>query len=201
MSALLSRRCSTWRSSEFQSTWATTVNVDIFVVGAGPSGLAAGIASARNRRRTVCVLERNTQSGCKFLLSGSGQCNVTHGGQIADFLNHYGGTKKARFVKPALFSFDNIALMRFFEQRGVQFLERENGKIFPKSLKSEDLLNILVAEFKRQCGIIQTETVVENIAKIDTGFLLTTNRGKFRAEKLILATGGQSYPSTGSRGD
>jgi predicted Rossmann fold flavoprotein len=177
------------------------VNVDVFVVGAGPSGLAAGIASARNRRGTVCVLERNTESGCKFLLSGSGQCNVTHSGQIADFLNHYGNTKKARFVKPALLSFDNIALTHFFEQRGVPFLKREDGKIFPKSLKSKDLLNILVAELKEQGGILQTETVVKNVAKINTGFLLTTNRGEFCAEKLILATGGQSYPSTGSQGD
>jgi predicted Rossmann fold flavoprotein len=177
------------------------VSVEVFVVGAGPSGLAAGIASAGNGCGAVCVLERNTESGRKFLLSGSGQCNVTHGGDIADFPNHYGGTKKARFVKPALLSFDNIDLIRFFEQRGVPFLEREDGKIFPRSLKSADLLNILVAEFKEQGGILQTETVVKNIVKTGSGFLLTTNRGEFCAEKLILATGGQSYPSTGSQGD
>jgi predicted Rossmann fold flavoprotein len=177
------------------------VKVDILVVGAGPSGLAAGIASARGGRGTVWVLERNTESGRKFLFSGSGQCNVTHGGQIADFLNHYGNIKKARFVKPALLSFDNNDLIHFFEQHGVPFLKREDGKIFPKSLKSKDLLNILVAELKEQGGILQTETVVKNVAKINTGFLLTTNRGEFCAKKLILATGGQSFPVTGSQGD
>ncbi|MDR0337913.1 MAG: aminoacetone oxidase family FAD-binding enzyme, partial [Planctomycetaceae bacterium] len=177
------------------------MNIDILVIGAGASGLAAGIASAKHSRETVCVVERNTEPGRKFLLSGSGQCNVTHTGQIADFLNHYGDTKKARFVKPALFSFDNIAVMRFFEQQGISFLKREDGKIFPKSLKSNDLLNIFVSEFRRYGGILQTETVVKNVSKNDAGFLLTTNRGEFRAKKVILATGGQSYPSTGSQGD
>ncbi|MDR0705022.1 MAG: NAD(P)/FAD-dependent oxidoreductase [Planctomycetaceae bacterium] len=177
------------------------MNVDVLIVGAGTSGLVAGIASAKNYRGTVCVLERNPEPGCKFLLSGSGQCNVTHGGSITDFLNHYGDTKKARFVQPALLAFDNIAVTEFFEQRGVPILEREDGKIFPKSLKSEDLLKVLVAELRKQGGILQTETVVENITKTDNGFLLATNRGEFCTKKLILATGGQSYPSTGSRGD
>lgn len=177
------------------------MNVEVLIVGAGTSGLAAGIASARNIRGTVCVLERNPESGRKFLLSGSGQCNITHGGVIADFLNHYGDTKKARFVKPALWAFDNIAVTTFFEQRGVPVLEREDGKIFPQSLKSEDLLKVLVAELKGQGCLLQTETVVENITKTDAGFLLSTNRGEFCTKRLILATGGQSYPSTGSRGD
>jgi predicted Rossmann fold flavoprotein len=177
------------------------VNGGVCIIGAGTSGLAAGIASTKYLRGTVCIFERNAESGRKFLLSGSGQCNVTHAGPIADFLNHYGGTKKVRFVKPALFAFDNIAVMRFFEQRGVSFLKREDGKIFPKSLKSQDLLNVLITEFRGQGGILQTETVVKNVSKVDAGFLLATNRGEFRAKKLILATGGQSYPSTGSQGD
>jgi predicted Rossmann fold flavoprotein len=177
------------------------VNGDVFIIGAGPSGLAAGIASTKYLRGTVCIFERNVEPGRKFLLSGSGQCNVTHAGEIADFPNRYGSIKQARFVKPALFAFDNIAVMRFFEQHGVSFLEREDGKIFPKSLKSEDLLNVLITEFQGQGGLLQTETVVKNVSKIDTGFLLATNRGEFRAKKLILATGGQSYPSTGSQGD
>ncbi|MDR1963251.1 MAG: aminoacetone oxidase family FAD-binding enzyme [Planctomycetaceae bacterium] len=174
---------------------------DIIVVGAGPAGLAAGIASAKKGRETVCVLERNAVPGRKFLISGSGQCNVTHTGSVAEFLTHYGGAKKARFVQPALLFFDPIAVMRFFEQRGVPLLKREDGKIFPKSLKSGDLLNVLVAELKGRGGKLQTETVVKNVMKTESGFLLSTNRGDFRTKKLILATGGQSYPATGSQGD
>ncbi|MDR0608856.1 MAG: NAD(P)/FAD-dependent oxidoreductase [Planctomycetaceae bacterium] len=177
------------------------MNVDVLIVGAGTSGLAAGIASAKNGCGTVCVLERNPEPGRKFLLSGSGQCNITHSGSIADFLNHYGDTKKARFVQPALWAFDNIAVTHFFERRGVPILQREDGKIFPKSLKSEELLKILVAELNDQGGLLQTETVVENITKTNAGFLLAANHGEFHTKKLILATGGQSYPSTGSRGD
>ncbi|MDR1492220.1 MAG: aminoacetone oxidase family FAD-binding enzyme [Planctomycetaceae bacterium] len=166
------------------------------VIGAGPAGLAAGIAAQRN----VCVLERRSVPGRKLLLSGSGQCNVTHGGTIANFLARYGNEKKSRFVKPALFAFDNQAVCRFFAQRGVPLAEREDGKIFPQSLNSRDILNVLLTELEKRGGILQTETQVEFVKKVNKRFVVQTNRGTIDAAKLILATGGRSYPATGSDG-
>lgn len=178
------------------------------IVGAGPAGLSAGIAALRARPGSeVRILERNARPGVKLLLSGSGQCNVTHAGTVGDFLAHYGGVKKARFVKPALTAFDNEAVKRFFERLGVPLWEREDGKVFPRSLKSRDLLNALVREFENRGGVLQTGAVVDSVHRTENGFLLQGNSGsepresRWTAEILVLATGGASYPATGSRGD
>lgn len=178
------------------------------IVGAGPAGLSAGIAALRARPGSeVRILERNARPGVKLLLSGSGQCNVTHAGTVEDFLAHYGGVKKARFVKPVLTAFDNEAVKRFFERLGVPLSEREDGKIFPRSLKSRDLLDALVREFENRGGMLQTGAVVESVHRTGEGFLLKGNSGsesqgsRWTAEILVLAAGGASYPATGSRGD
>lgn len=107
----------------------------MLVIGAGPAGLACGIAAAR-RGEKVAVLEKNSRPGLKLRLAGSGQCNLTHGGSSDDFLNHYGGVKKSRFVKPALLAFPNTETVRFFERNGVPLVEREDGKVFPAPCKA-----------------------------------------------------------------
>lgn len=175
---------------------------DILVVGAGPAGLAAGIAAASGG--SVYVLERNSEPGRKLLLSGSGQCNFTHAGSIAGFLSHYGTAEngsKARFVKPALFSFSNTDAVQFFTRKDIAVLTRKDGKVFPESLSSKDILDALLDELKRQGGILKTEAAVVDIQKTDTGFSTETCQGMFTSRKLIIAVGGCSYPLTGSRGD
>lgn len=197
---------------------------DVLIVGAGPAGLAAGIAAGsigvgigkrlvtstkkagkESEERSVCILERNSTPGRKFRLSGSGQCNVTHGGAVEDFPEHYGdckkGGQKSRFVKPAIFSFDNRETVRFFDRHGVRMLERKDGKIFPRSLKSEDLLDVLVTELEEQGGKIRTNTTVKTVSYHDGLFHVETDRELFVAKSLILAAGGCSYPGTGSKGD
>ncbi len=182
--------------------------VHTLIVGAGPAGIAAGIFALRaDPERRVHILERNSQPGRKFLLSGSGQCNVTHGGPIGDFSTHYGDVKKARFVQPALTAFDNGAVMQFFEELGVPLWEREDGKIFPRSLRSRDLLNAMLRDFSQRGGRIETGISVGNVFRTKFEFRIEgesepdrTNATWF-SETLILATGGASYPATGSRGD
>jgi predicted Rossmann fold flavoprotein len=173
---------------------------DVLIIGAGPAGLAAGIAWAKTNR-SVCILERNSNAGKKLLLSGSGQCNVTHRGTAEEFLQHYGSSAKGNFVKPCYLAFDNAALKQFFAERGVPLLEREDGKVFPKSLNAEDLLNVLLKEFKKSGGTLQTETLVRHVRKTPDGFEAETDGGRFRSQKLVIAAGGQSYPATGSQGD
>jgi predicted Rossmann fold flavoprotein len=177
----------------------------MLIIGAGPAGLACGIAAARCGKQTV-VLEKNNRPGVKLRLTGSGQCNLTHGGSIDKFLDHYGtitkGTvKQSRFVKPALFAFPNTETVRFFEQRGVPLFEREDGKIFPRSLQSDDILRALVAELETNGGVLRTDIKIHTVRRTDDGFCVETNQGMFSSNQLAIATGGMSYPKTGSTGD
>ena len=109
----------------------------IIIIGAGPAGMAAAIAAAKNHDNDVVVLEKNDIPGKKLLVSGSGRCNVTNGINIEEFLSRYGG--RDRFVKPALLSFTNRDLMHFFNSRRVPMTTMENGKVFPRTERSRDV--------------------------------------------------------------
>jgi len=172
----------------------------MLILGAGPAGLACGIAAA-TRGEQVVVLEKNDRPGIKLRLSGSGQCNLTHGGPIDQFLNRYGDTKQSRFVKPALFAFSNIDTVRFFEQHGVSLFEREDGKVFPRSLQSGDVLRALTDALQANGGNLRTGVAIHAVQRIEGGFLVETNQGNFSSNQLAIATGGMSYPKTGSTGD
>ncbi|MDR2344591.1 MAG: aminoacetone oxidase family FAD-binding enzyme [Planctomycetaceae bacterium] len=164
------------------------------IIGGGVAGLCAAVFGGNK----ICVIERNNETGKKLLLSGSGQCNITHGGKMSDFLNNYGDNKKSHFVKPALFAFDNIAVTNFFIKQGIQIYHREDGKIFPQSMRSYDVREVLTKSIKEK---IITNTTVINVTKNTQGFVIETESSAFTASKLLLATGGCSYPSTGSNGD
>ena len=172
----------------------------MLILGAGPAGLVCGIAAASCGEQVV-VLEKNDRPGVKLRLSGSGQCNLTHGGPIERFLNRYGDTKKSRFVKPALFAFTNTDTVRFFEQHGVPLFEREDGKVFPRSLQSSDILRVLTETLQANSGDLRTGVAIHTIRRTDDGFLVETNQGNFASKRLAIATGGMSYPKTGSTGD
>ena len=172
----------------------------MLILGAGQAGLACGIAAARCGEQ-VDILEKNSQPGVKLRRAGSGQCNLTHGGPIDDFLNHYGNTKQSRFVKPALFAFPNSETVRFFEQYGVPLFEREDGKVFPRSLYSGDILRTLLEQLETNGGHLHTDIEIQTVRRTGDGFCVDTNRGTFSSNRLTIATGGMSYPQTGSTGD
>jgi len=172
----------------------------MLILGAGPAGLACGIMSALCGERSI-VLEKNDRPGLKLRLSGSGQCNLTHGGAIGDFLNHYGSKTQSRFVKPALFAFPNGEIIRFFEQHGVPLVERDDGKIFPRSLQSGDVLRALLEALEANGGQLRTDVTIDAVRRTDDGFCVETNQGTFSSKRLAIAAGGMSYPQTGSTGD
>jgi predicted Rossmann fold flavoprotein len=167
---------------------------EFLIIGGGVAGLCAGAFSGDN----FCILERNNESGKKLLLAGSGQCNVTHAGKISDFLTQYGNDTKSHFVKPSLFSFDNNDVIKFFAEHETPLFQREDGKIFPQSMKSQDVRDALLKSVKDK---IITNAEVINVTKNKKGFLIETNSSSFETSKLLLALGGRSYPSTGSKGD
>jgi predicted Rossmann fold flavoprotein len=171
---------------------------DTIIVGAGPAGLSCAAACNLTGRRTL-VLDKMDSCGRKLLITGTGQCNVTHAGEIGDFLRHYGS--HGRFLKPALYSWTNQDLCRFFEDRGVSLTIESSGKVFPVSRSSKDILNVLIRECKEKGIEIRCGEPVDRVEKIDTRFLVTSSEKRYCSHYLVIATGGKSYPKTGSTGD
>ena len=172
----------------------------MLILGAGPAGLACGIMSALCGEKAV-VLEKNSQPGVKLRLAGSGQCNLTHGGPTVRFFEHYGDAKKSRFVKPALSRHSNHDIVRWFTEVGVPLFEREDGKIFPCSLQSGDVLQALIDQLETNGGLLRTNVKVHAVRQTENRFCVETNQGDFTSDRLAIATGGMSYPQTGSTGD
>lgn len=171
---------------------------DVIVTGGGPSGLfcAATCAAAG---KSVVILEKMPSCGKKLLLSGSGQCNITHEGDIPSFLRHYG--RHGRYAKPALMQFSNRDLITFFGDRDLEMITEPGGKVFPATRKSSDVLTVLLAECHRHGVKIHYSEPVFGVETGNDGFYVTTGVGKYFAPALVIATGGASYPATGSCGD
>ncbi|MBN1411647.1 MAG: NAD(P)/FAD-dependent oxidoreductase [Spirochaetales bacterium] len=171
---------------------------DLLIIGAGPAGLFAAIQCHVPGRR-IAILEKNRKAGRKLLVSGSGQCNITHAGPVSEFLDHYGNN--GEFLKPALRNFNNEDLIAFFRERNIELEEREDGKIFPKNRRAADILQVLLDECRRNKVSIFFNSGAEKIEYKDNLFLIKGKGGTFTSKLCLLATGGKSYPATGSTGD
>lgn len=171
---------------------------DIIIIGGGPAGLFSAIMCA-NSKKKVAILERNKSCGRKLLITGAGKCNLTQAGDINHFFERYG--KNAKFLKPALLTFTNDDLLQFFRKLEMKFIMQENGKIFPASLKAQDILNLLLTACQRLKVDVITDTQVQSLTQEDLVFTLNTNNDTYLSQHVIVATGGMSYPHTGSTGD
>jgi predicted Rossmann fold flavoprotein len=170
----------------------------VVVIGAGPAGLFCALQAALSGH-SVLLLEKNKKPGAKLLLSGSGQCNITHGGDIREFLSHYGNHGKQ--VRPALFGFTNQDLTEFFQDRGLLMITEDNGKVFPQTRCSADVLDILVKECRNRGVILRCSEPVTGVSRIPQGFEINTPAATYSTLMMVIATGGASYPQTGSTGD
>lgn len=173
----------------------TEIN-DITVIGAGASGLmlAANLDLGGSRGT---VLEGSSRIGSKLLMSGGGHCNITHGGSIKDFVNCYGAAGPA--LRRCLYSHSNLELMDWLSAHGVELTD-ENGRIFPASMKSKDVLDALTGEVSRNGWQIETGTRVCELMKADVWEIGLTNGCVVRSRDLVIASGGITYPETGSDG-
>lgn len=168
------------------------------IIGGGPAGLFCAIHAAAHGM-PVTVLEKNPEPGAKLLLSGSGQCNITHDGEIRDFLTRYGSHGK--FLKPALMSFTNRDLQAFFRDRGLPVMTDENGKIFPETRRAADVLAVLLAECRKRGVNILCNEPVREVARDGGVFACTAKNTTYHAAAVIITTGGASYPKCGTTGD
>lgn len=172
---------------------------DCIIIGAGPAGLFCGASISPEKQREILILEKNGSAGKKLLLSGSGRCNITHTGSPADFLKHY--NEGAPFMKNAFSAFSNDSLLRFLAESGISVTIMDNGKVFPSSFDSADVLSALLrAAEKARCLIRYNESALDISIGGDM-FHVSTGESVYISRRIVIAAGGCSYPQTGSNGD
>ena len=172
---------------------------DVGVIGGGPAGMMAAIAAGQKKGRVV-LLERNRSLGKKLLLTGNGRCNLTNTRPIPEIVKGFG--KKGKFLYSALTKFSNQDLISFFEERGVKTKVERGQRVFPVSDKSQTILACLSKELKKNKVKIIYNFRVTKLKKEPEGFALFNEKKEvIRAKRIVLATGGKSYPQTGSTGD
>ncbi|MBI9033669.1 MAG: NAD(P)/FAD-dependent oxidoreductase [Bacteroidales bacterium] len=170
---------------------------DVIIIGGGPAGLFA--ATSLSEEKNVLVLEKNAAAGRKLLMAGSGRCNITHDGNISEFLKHYGGN--FRFLKTALRAFTNKDMLTFFKERGLETIADKNGKIFPSTENANDVLNVLLKACRDNQVKLNYNEAVVSLEKEGELFKIKTNNSEYQCRNLVIATGGKSYPKSGSSGD
>lgn len=174
---------------------------DTIIVGAGAAGLycAARMDRKEAASGSVLLLEKTQKTGTKLLMSGAGQCNLTHGGNIKDFLTHYG--EKGARIRTALYGHNNLAVCDFFESLNVILTEREDGKIFPASMDAHEVRDALLAAAKHNGVTLELSADVTSIEAAESGYRVTAADGRsWSCTSLVIACGGCSYPATGSDG-
>jgi predicted Rossmann fold flavoprotein len=172
---------------------------DVVVIGGGPAGMMAAIAAATNGV-DICLLERNSSLGQKLLLTGKGRCNLTTNKTVPQIVEAFG--QQGKFLYSALARFSNTDLIKFFNSRGVATKLERGGRIFPATDTAVSILNCLKKELsKLKVNVIYNFRAVKITQDKDFFKLLSSDKKVVLAKKIILATGGKSYPATGSTGD
>jgi hypothetical protein len=172
---------------------------DLCIIGGGAAGLMASIFAAQTGAK-VAIIEKNTTVGRKLLKTGRGRCNITHTGTIDDFVREYDFC--GRFLKHCLYEFPPEAVRQFFAQKGLATKVEKDGCVFPLTDRAADVSRVLVDAARRNGVQFIYGRTVETIDKhFSGGFILKAGADQYECAALILATGGASWPQTGSAGD
>ena len=170
---------------------------DVIVIGGGPAGMFAAITAAKRGRKCL-LIERNDRLGKKLLITGKGRCNVTNNCDNAEVMKNI--PRNGRFLFSALSACPTDKVMAFFEDAGCELKTERGNRVFPVSDRSQSVLDALKKELKSSGVIVRTGRV-SDISEIPGGLSVSAGNEAFTAENVILATGGLSYPTTGSTGD
>ena len=176
----------------------------VLIIGGGASGMMAAAFAAKNGNR-VEVFEKNEKLGKKLFITGKGRCNITNAADLEDFFSAV--TSNPKFLYSAFYSFTNEQVISFFEELGVKTKVERGGRVFPVSDHSSDVIQALKSEMERLGVKINLnaevkELITEKNSTRETvnGIRLVSGK-KISGDAVIVATGGISYPSTGSTGD
>lgn len=182
------------------------VIVDVLVIGAGAAGCLAAIKAAE-AGASVVLLDKNDRIGRKLMLTGKGRCNLTNAKRWSQFSTHL--HNKPSFFKPAFYEFSNEAVIAMFEKLGVKLVLTRDDRVFPESMRASDIVDALDGRL-RQLGVqMMMGCDVNNVSAEGEGFKISYvsstgtrfSSAHFLSRTVIVATGGLSYPTTGSTGD
>ncbi len=172
----------------------------VIVIGGGPAGIIAAIKS-KEENNDVTILEKNDILGKKILVTGKGRCNITNGAEISEFINNIPGNGK--FLYSAFENFNNKDIIKLLKEEGLETKEERGNRIFPVTDNANDV-RVSLSKKVRKLGIeVLTNTKVEKVIVKD-GIAIGVeynNNEKMYGDKIIISTGGASYPTTGSTGD
>ena len=171
----------------------------VIVIGGGPAGMIAAIEASK-KGNEVILLEKMDRLGKKLLITGKGRCNITSSLEMEEFIKNIPGNGK--FLYSCFQRYTNQDIIEFLKEQGLKVKEERGNRIFPVTDKSIDVLNCFIKKLKELNVKIKLNTIVKEILiKDGQAKGVQTNNGKIYADKIILATGGKSYPLTGSTGD
>ena len=167
------------------------------VIGGGPAGMMATIASASYGQATL-LIEKNKKLGKKLAGTGGGRCNVTNNGTLDDLMAGIPGN--GRFLYSVFSQFDNHDIIQFFTDNGVKLKVEDHGRVFPASDQSRTIIQALENKILELGASMATNCEVVSVTKPEDVFIVKSAEKTWTADKLIVTTGGKSYPSTGSTG-
>jgi len=171
---------------------------DICIIGAGAAGLMAGVFAGR-AGADVVIVERNTTAGRKLLRTGRGRCNLTHEATVAEFVRAC--EPFGRFLKHSFYTFGPDQVRKFFADHGLETKVEPSGCVFPVTDRATDVKNVLLARAKLAGVRFVYGRRANPVEKADDGFVVKGDADAVKCRAVIIATGGVSWPETGSTGD
>lgn len=168
------------------------------VIGAGPAGLIAA-STAASQNNQVIVLEKNEKAGKKLFITGKGRCNLTNNCNEREFISNV--VSNPKFLFSAINNFSSKDTIDWFESKGCPLVIERGNRVFPESYKSYDVTDTLVSECRLKGVSLHFNEEVLSIDKTENQFKVYTKKATYFADYVLIATGGVSYPSTGSTGD
>lgn len=167
------------------------------IIGGGAAGL---FAAANINRGNSLLIESGKKLGQKILITGGGMCNITNMDKTEEFVTKFGHRVKANFLKPALLNLSTESTRNWLNSIGLDLTIRDDGKVFPKSLKAQSLIDALHREATKSGIEFKFNTKVTDISYLNNNFIINSKDQSFTCKNLIIATGGLSFPGTGSDG-
>ena len=170
----------------------------IAIIGAGASGIFTAI-NAKNEDNQVFLFDKNEKIGKKLFITGKGRCNITNSKIYDEFLDNIVVNEK--FLFSSFNQFDNFSMMDYLEKDGLKLVVERGDRVFPKSEKSSDVIKFFERKIREDDINLRLNENIKSIKKVNDKFYLKSEKDSYEFDNVVIATGGLSYPKTGSTGD